>query len=123
MSSHWIRHPKGFLYVPVILGLAFIISCGGAAPPEPVIVEKEVIKEVPVEVVVEKEVVREVVREVVVVATPVAQAKPERVVPAAGTITAAVLQTRAGSCSWYQEGTLSAMKVNNKQPGGRLPTE
>lgn len=41
------------------------VSCGGSAPAEPVVVEKEVIKEVEKPVVVEKEVVREVEKEVV----------------------------------------------------------
>jgi len=69
----------------LVLAVAlFIVACGGtAATPvviekevvkeviKEVVVEKEVIKEVPVEVVVEKEVVREVVKEVIVVATAV----------------------------------------------------
>ncbi|MCH7606648.1 MAG: hypothetical protein IH962_05795, partial [Chloroflexi bacterium] len=66
-----------------MLLLLFAVSCGGTAA-EPVIVEKEVIKEVikevvvekevivevPVEVIVEKEVIKEVIKEVVVFATP-----------------------------------------------------
>ena len=46
--------------------LAALAACGGEATPETVVVEKEVIKEVPVEVVVEKEVIKEVLVEVVV---------------------------------------------------------
>ena len=53
----------GFL----MLSLALVLACGGSAPAEPVIVEKEVVKEVTKEVVVEKE----VTKEVVVIATPV----------------------------------------------------
>jgi peptide/nickel transport system substrate-binding protein len=49
------------------LSLALVLACGGSAPAEPVIVEKEVVKEVTKEVVVEKE----VTKEVVVIATPV----------------------------------------------------
>jgi peptide/nickel transport system substrate-binding protein len=53
--------------------LALILACGGTAPAEQVVVEKEVVterevvKEVPRDVVVEKEVVREVIKEVPVV--------------------------------------------------------
>jgi len=75
------------IWIPLILILAIAAACGGSAP-EPIVVEKEVvkeiikevavekevIKEVPVEVVVEKEVIKEVVKEVVVVATPTAMA-------------------------------------------------
>ena len=43
-----------------------LAACGGAAPAEPVIVEKEVIKEIEKPVVVEKEVIKEVERPVVV---------------------------------------------------------
>ena len=92
---------RRWLIAPLPLLLLLLWGCGGSAPPTPVVVEKEVIKEVikevPVEVVVEKEVVREVVKEVVVVATPETVSKPKKVVPAAGTVTVAVLQTRAGS--------------------------
>ena len=84
MTSLWIWNKKAVLYAPLIFVLLFAFACGSSA--EPVIVEKEVIreviKEVPVikevikevlkEIIVEKEVVREVVKEVVVFATPVA---------------------------------------------------
>ena len=49
----------------LVLAMA-LAACGGEATPETVVVEKEVIKEVPVEVVVEKEVIKEVPVEVVV---------------------------------------------------------
>ena len=39
-----IRNPKAFVYLPLLLTLAFIISCRGTAA-EPVVVEKEVPKE------------------------------------------------------------------------------
>ncbi|MCH7605745.1 MAG: hypothetical protein IH962_01190 [Chloroflexi bacterium] len=42
------------------------LACGGAATPETIIVEKEVVKEVIKEVVVEKEIIKEVPKEVVV---------------------------------------------------------
>jgi hypothetical protein len=46
--------------------LLIAIACGGSAPTEPVVVEKEVIREVEKPVVVEKEVIREVEKPVVV---------------------------------------------------------
>ncbi|CAI8039623.1 hypothetical protein GBAR_LOCUS22063 [Geodia barretti] len=65
----------------LILSLSLVLACGGAAPAEPQVIEREVVKEVvvekevPKEVVVEKEVQVEreveVTREVLVVATPV----------------------------------------------------
>ncbi|MCH2519798.1 MAG: hypothetical protein MK210_16620, partial [Dehalococcoidia bacterium] len=65
------KYPKRLVLAPIALLLLFAVSCGAAAV-EPqivekqVIVEREVIREVPVEklVVVEKEVIREVVKEV-----------------------------------------------------------
>ena len=59
---------RGLILIPLLLALVLVIACGSAAPAEPVVVEREVIKEVPKEVIVEKEVVREVevVKEVVV---------------------------------------------------------
>ena len=82
MTSLW--NKKAVLYAPLIFILLFAVACGSSA--EPVIVEKEVIKEVikevavikevikevPTEVIVEKEVVKEVYRDVMVIATPVA---------------------------------------------------
>ena len=82
MPSHPAKHPKVFILPLFVFILLFAVACGSTA--EPVIVEKEVIKEVikevPVikevikevekEVIVEKEVVKEVVREVMVIATP-----------------------------------------------------
>ena len=53
-----IRNPKAFIYLPLLLTLAFIISCQGT-PAEPVVVEKEAPKE-------EEVVVKEVAKVVVV---------------------------------------------------------
>ena len=65
------KDPKLLFLTPIVLVLLLAVSCGGtSAEPQiiekQVIVEKEVIKEVPVDrqVVVEKEVIREVVKEV-----------------------------------------------------------
>ena len=85
---HWLRNKKAVIYAPLIFILLFAVACGSSA--EPVIVEKEVvkevvkevpvikevIKEVPKEVIVEKEVVREVVKQVVVIARPTAAPAP-----------------------------------------------
>ena len=79
---HRLTQPKTIIFTPLVLLMMFAIACGSSA--EPVVVEKEVvkevvkevavetevIKEVPVDVVVEKEVIKEVVKEVIVVATP-----------------------------------------------------
>ena len=64
---------KVILSAVLSLLLAAVLACGGSAPAEPIVVEKEVVterevvKEVPRDVVVEKEVIREVVKEVPVV--------------------------------------------------------
>ena len=86
---------KAIIWIPLILILAIAAACGGAAATpivvekevvkeviKEVVVEKEIIKEVPVEVIVEKEVIKEIVREVVVVATPTAMAPAAAMEPA-----------------------------------------
>ena len=65
MSRRSIKSPKVLILTPLVMVLFFALACGTAAPAEPVIVEKEVIKEVIKEVPVEKIVVREVIKEVV----------------------------------------------------------
>ncbi len=73
MTNHWPLTPRALFLVPLIL-LLLIVACGTAA--EPVIVEKEVVKEVIKEVPVVKEVikevpvVKEVIKQIVVTATP-----------------------------------------------------
>ena len=69
MSFHWLTIPKSVLIGSLVLALALVVACGSAAPEvveREVIVEKEVIKEVPKEVVVTEQVIKEVPREVVV---------------------------------------------------------
>ena len=66
MWHEWLKTPKFWLITPVMLVLALFIACGGSAPPEPVVVEKEVVREVIKEVPVEK----------IVVATPTPAPKP-----------------------------------------------
>ncbi len=77
----WFGNKKAIFYAPFLFVLLFSVACGSSA--EPVVVEKEVvkevikevpvikevIKEVPKEVIVEKEVVKEVEKQVVVIAT------------------------------------------------------
>ena len=93
MTHHWLGNPKVLILSPLLLVLLFAVSCGGAAEPiiveKQVIVEKEVIREVPVEKqvivevikevvvekIVEKEVIREVIKRVIVVATPLPKVK------------------------------------------------
>ena len=63
-----LRTGKGI--APLLLALTFIIACGSMSPAEPVVVEKEVVKEVPVmEVTREIPVVKEIIREVPVEVT------------------------------------------------------
>ena len=83
MVRHSFKSRRALVLTPLLLILFFVIACG-AAPAEPVvvekqvIVEKEVIKEVPVikevikkvPVIKEVTVVTEVIKEVVVIATP-----------------------------------------------------
>ena len=70
MGNHWLS-PKVLIYVSLLLFLLTMVACGGtSAEPQiiekQVIVEKEVIKEVPVEkqVIVREEVIKEVIKEV-----------------------------------------------------------
>ena len=65
MAYHWLRSPKALILSSLMIALLLSLACGGTAA-TPIVIEKEVIKEVPVEVVVEKEVIKEVPKEVVV---------------------------------------------------------
>ena len=60
------RHFYQLAITTLMLALLFVVACGGTAPAEPVVVEKEVIKEVEKPVVVEKEVIKEVEKPVIV---------------------------------------------------------
>ncbi|MCI0780975.1 MAG: hypothetical protein J4N93_06750, partial [Chloroflexi bacterium] len=79
--------------------------------PVEVIVEKEVIKEVPVEVIVEKEVIKEVVREVVVVATPTPAPRP----PATPTAVPALIPLRAQPRRLVTDKFIAVLSVPTKQ--------
>ena len=112
------------------LSLALVLACGSSAPAEPVIVEKEVVKEVTKEVVVEKE----VTKEVVVIATPVPPVQSVvRAGDPTGTLTVSlenlgaqttdpILQTRAGHAQ-YQAPIYDALLGFNleSQYGGVGP--
>ena len=60
---NFLRIPKGVIFATLGLALALVISCGSSAP-EPMVVDREVVKEVVKEVPVDREVVKEVVKEV-----------------------------------------------------------
>lgn len=69
----WLNPSKALLLCSLSLALALVVACGSAAAPaapevvvEERVVEKEVVREVPVEVTVEREVIREVPRDVIV---------------------------------------------------------
>ena len=75
MRISWLSSPRSLILACLLIALASVVACGGAADvPEPVVVEKEVITEVQVtkEVVteVQQEQTKVVVREVVATATP-----------------------------------------------------
>ena len=66
MAYRWLRSPKALVFTPIVLLLLALVACGSTAPAEPVVVEKEVIKEVIKEVPIEKEVIKEVEKKLVV---------------------------------------------------------
>jgi ABC-type transport system substrate-binding protein len=71
VAYQWLTKPKWLILLPLVAILLVAVACGDDATPEPQVIEKEVIKEVPVEVVKEvpveviKEVIKEVPKEVV----------------------------------------------------------
>ena len=50
MAYRWLRSPKALVFTPIVLLLLALVACGSTAPAEPVVVEKEVIKEIVKEV-------------------------------------------------------------------------
>ena len=66
MNHQWSRKPRLLFLTSLVLALVFVVACASTAAPEQVVVEKEVIKEVPLEKIVEKEIVvtKEVIKEV-----------------------------------------------------------
>ena len=71
MSWRSTRNFRFVLLTSMLFTLVFLIACGSSAPVDPVVVEKEVVKEVPVE----KEVITEVIKEVEV--TKIVEVRPE----------------------------------------------
>jgi peptide/nickel transport system substrate-binding protein len=71
MSHRRTKHLRVFILPLFVLALVFAVACGSSAPAEPVVVEKEVIKEV----------IREVQKDIIVFATPapvaMASVRPE----------------------------------------------
>ena len=59
MAYHWLRNPKVIILTPLVLLLLALAACGGTAA-EPIVVEKEVIKEIIKEIPIEKEIIKEV---------------------------------------------------------------
>jgi ABC-type transport system substrate-binding protein len=115
MARRWIRSPKAILLVFLATLLASVLACGGTAA-GPRIIEKEAIKEVPVEkiVVVEKEVIREIPKEItierVVIATPTpipvsmqkVETKVDRVIYAFGEVVETNRHWAVARPSYYQ---------------------
>ena len=66
MEYRRFKPSRALMLIPFLALLIVAVACGGTAAPEPVVVEKEIIKEVPKEIVVEKEVIKEVPKEIVV---------------------------------------------------------
>ena len=64
MTNHRLLNSRALILAPLTLLLFIAVACGGTAG-TPVIVEKEVIKEVPI--------IQEVIKEVAVTATPAQQ--------------------------------------------------
>ena len=99
MAYRQLCNPKLLMVTPLLLLLFVVVACGGAAPAEPQVIEKEVIKEVEKPVVVEKEIIKEVekpvvvekevikevevVKEVIKEVPVIAEATPERGIPTA----------------------------------------
>jgi hypothetical protein len=63
MAYRWLRNPKALVFTPIVLLLLALVACGSSAPAEPIVVEKEVIKEIIKEVPIEKEMIKEVLVE------------------------------------------------------------
>jgi len=59
MSYRRLMDPKFLIFTPLVLLLMALAACGGTSA-EPIVVEKEVIKEIIKEVQIEKEVIKEV---------------------------------------------------------------
>ena len=59
MSYRRLRNPKILIFTPLVLLLLALAACGGTAA-EPIVVEKEVIKEIIKEIPIEKEIIKEV---------------------------------------------------------------
>ena len=46
MAYRWLRSPKALVFTPIVLLLLALVACGSTALAEPVVVGKEIIKEV-----------------------------------------------------------------------------
>ena len=128
MANRWSSLPK-FMALPGVLAMLFMVACGSAAPEtveviREVPVEREVIREVPVEVPVDREVIREVpvertvveerVKEVevdkILVATPTPAPAPEAAIQSEGHLR--ITYTSLGTDGVYP-------KASNVNAGGK----
>ena len=108
MINNWLSRPKALVVTPLLLVLVIAAACGGTAA-EPVVVEKEVIKEVPV--------VKEVVKEIIVTATPLPVVQA---VSTSAPVVSAVSRGISGGVmpqldyADVRQRTLLASSINNK---------
>ncbi len=94
--TYWLSKSRAILISSLVLILALVVACGSAAPEvveREVVVEKEVIKEVPKEVIVTEEVIREVPREVVVTEQVIKEVEVLKEVPRETVIEKTVIAT------------------------------
>ena len=94
--AHWLNKSRAILISSLVLILALVVACGSAAPEvveREVVVEKEVIKEVPMEVVVTEEVIREVPKEVVVTEEVIKEVEVLREIPKETVVEKTVIAT------------------------------
>ena len=112
MINNWLSRPKALVVTPLLLVLVIAAARGGTAA-EPVVVEKEVIKEVIKEV----PVVKEVVKEIIVTATPLPVVQA---VPTSAPVVSAVSRGISGGVmpqldyADVRQRTLLASSINNK---------
>ena len=94
--AYWLNKSRALLISSSVVILALVVACGSAAPQvveREVIVEKEVIKEVPKEVVVTEQVIKEVPKEVVVTEQVIKEVEVLKEIPRETVIERTVIAT------------------------------